>query len=450
MGDLPSPGCDRRPCRAAVVALVLPGVLAGCALSPFRHLEAVPSSVEPLGAGELNCTRASDDVEDAAADGLFVAVALGGGGSRAAVFDGEVLCRLHELGVMERVDFVSGISMGSLAGAYYCASREEEDALEGDLLWRRDVVEDLMRRGVWFDYFASYVTNPWNLFRYYGTGHHRSYQMRSVLDGAFFHGKTLAELNPRRPRLLVTATTLETGAVFTFTDRQLAARGIRANGLLIADAVQASASFPGLFHPYVLPRYVEGESGPEIESYVHLVDGGVYDNLGVAPLLRIYREHRDSFPRGGVIVVADASMPVEVKEALALQADARGITDYVLDFGTMVQSLAIMFEVDRLGLMRALREDTWHLGLGLVHLHYTTGLLSSDRNLHDELPNVLDLDAPVPTNVRFGEKADLVAPTSLGISDEHARATREAARRVVEFHLAELISIASGDGLPGD
>ena len=421
----------------------------GCAFSPLRQMESVPRTVQPLAHADHNRTRASEDVEEAARDGVFVGVALSGGGSRAAVFGGEVLSRLHELGVMGHVDYVSGISSGSLAGAYYCVSHDPEEAQPGDLVWRRDLVEDLMRRGVWLDYFTRYVVNPLNLIRYYGTGLNRSYQMRAVLDQKFFRDKTLADLNPRRPRLLVTATALETGAVFTFTDRQLEERGIRSDALRVADAVQASSSFPGLFHPYVLPDLRDPRRASGSDRFVHLVDGGVYDNLGVVPLLRIYQEHRDRFPRGGILIVADASLPVEVKTRLGLHADSRKPTDYVIDFGSMRKSLEIMFEVDRLGLMRALREDTWHLGLRLVHLHYTTGVLSDQRDLHDDLPNILDLDKAVPTNVDFDGKKHLVAPTSLSISDLHARATREAARRVVEFNRGVLEAVARDPGASG-
>lgn len=414
----------------------------GCALNPFRQIESIPVSVRPLAKEQTNETRASDSVQEAAADGYFVGVALSGGGSRAAVFGGEVLTRLDELGVMKRVDFVSGISSGSLAAAYYCASRDPEDARPGDLVWRRDTVEDLMRRGVWFDYFSRYVFNPLNLVRYYGTGLNRSYQMRTVIDQKFLHNKTFSDLNPKRPRLLMTATTLESGAIFTFTDRQLAERGIQSGVLKLADAVQASSSFPGLFHPYVLPDYSSVSKGAKTPNFVHLVDGGVYDNLGVAPLLKIFQENRHNFPKGGVIIVADASLPVEVKARLAMQADSRRMTDFFIDVGAMRKSLDIMFEVDRLGLIRTLREDSLHLGLKVIHLHYTTGMLSDELNLHDELPNILDLDKPVPTNVDFKKKRHLIAPTSLGISMERAQASREAARKVIDFNLEDIRRLA--------
>lgn len=99
-------------------------------------------------------------------------------------------------------------------------------------------------------------------------------------------------------------------------------------------------------------------------------------------------------------------------------------------------------EVDRLGLIRTLREDSLHLGLKVIHLHYTTGVLSDDLNLHDELPNILDLDKPVPTNVDFKKKRHLIAPNSLGISMERAQASREAARKVIDFNLEDIRRLA--------
>jgi hypothetical protein len=295
---------------------------------------------------------------------------------------------------------------------------------------------------VWLEYFTRYL-NPVNLVRYYGTGLNRSYQMRRVIDQRFFVDKKFTDLNPKRPRLLVSATVLETGGIFTFTDRQMIALGIRPDSLHISDAVQASSSFPGLFHPYVLPRYELANDRPTVKQHLHLVDGGVYDNLGVAPLLMIYQTNRSRFPRGGTIIVADASLPVAIKHELAAQADIRGVTDYVVDLGAIRKSIEIMFEVDRLGLMRALREDADDLNLKIIHLHYTTGVLSTERDLYDELPNILTLDVPAPTNVEFGSNRRMVAPTALRISERHARATREAARRVVQFNLTGLKALAN-------
>src|SRR5436190_9970747 len=60
-------------------------------------------------------------------DGWFVGLAISGGGSRSAVFSAAVMFELQRLGLLERVDYVSSVSGGSLTAAYYCSS--------GDDLW---------------------------------------------------------------------------------------------------------------------------------------------------------------------------------------------------------------------------------------------------------------------------------------------------------------------------
>jgi hypothetical protein len=47
--------------RMLVSAAFLLGV-AGCSVSPLRHLEGIPASVHRLAPGQENRTRASDDV----------------------------------------------------------------------------------------------------------------------------------------------------------------------------------------------------------------------------------------------------------------------------------------------------------------------------------------------------------------------------------------------------
>ena len=68
----------------------------------------------------------------------------------------------------------------------------------------------------------------------------------------------------------------------------------------------------------------------------------------------------------------------------------------------------------------------------------TTGVGSDNLDLHNELPNILDFDKPVPTNVDLKRKPQLIAPTSMGISMEHARASRDAARKVIDFDLEKI------------
>ena len=49
-------------------------------------------------------------------------MALSGGGSRSANFAAACMFQLERFGLLQRVDYISSVSGGSLAGAYYCVS----------------------------------------------------------------------------------------------------------------------------------------------------------------------------------------------------------------------------------------------------------------------------------------------------------------------------------------
>ena len=53
-------------------------------------------------------------------------LALSGGGYRATAFHLGTLRKLHELGILKKIDVMSTISGGSITGAYYC-SQEWKD-----------------------------------------------------------------------------------------------------------------------------------------------------------------------------------------------------------------------------------------------------------------------------------------------------------------------------------
>ena len=52
-------------------------------------------------------------------DGMFVGLALSGGGSRAATFSSAVMLELKKRGILQHVDFISSVSGGSLPAASY-------------------------------------------------------------------------------------------------------------------------------------------------------------------------------------------------------------------------------------------------------------------------------------------------------------------------------------------
>lgn len=59
-----------------------------------------------------------------------IALALSGGGFRAAIFHLGVIRRLEELGIMKDVDVISSVSGGSIIAAYYVCEMETRLRLE--------------------------------------------------------------------------------------------------------------------------------------------------------------------------------------------------------------------------------------------------------------------------------------------------------------------------------
>jgi hypothetical protein len=62
----------------------------------------------------------------------MIGVAVSGGGSRASVYGAAGLEALWEHGLLERIDYISSVSGGSIAAEYYVKSRleDEEEANE--------------------------------------------------------------------------------------------------------------------------------------------------------------------------------------------------------------------------------------------------------------------------------------------------------------------------------
>jgi NTE family protein len=110
--------------------------------------------------------------------------------------------------------------------------------------------------------------------------------LRRTFDDLLFKKKTLGNLPPNRPKLIAVAAELRTGSAFYFTARDAGTYRlgpIDATRIRVAQAVAASAAYPLL-----LPALDESitcckPDGSLRVERVTLTDGGVYDNLGLAP-----------------------------------------------------------------------------------------------------------------------------------------------------------------------
>lgn len=309
-----------RPCLSPLSRLVglwlATLLLAGC--STIRPWQNPPSAhPSPAMAAAPSADRS-----------IVAAVTLSGGGTRAAAFGLGVLRELkatsfqwqgRDTTVLDEVSFISGVSGGSVLAAYYAAfgdetfTRFEPEFLQIDL--QRRLLRDALTPGS-----LNRLSSPW-----FG----RSHLLAESLDG-LYRGRTLGDLarRPGAPELLVTATDLRYGHAFEFAPDTLARLCTDWREVPLSFAVAASASVPLLLSPMTLHNHAGQCASPPSPvvpedadfrtqllaaasaSYgnavqrpnIHLVDGGIADNLGVRALL-------DRFVAGGSIRASFASAP---------------------------------------------------------------------------------------------------------------------------------------------
>lgn len=226
-----------------------------------------------------------------------IGLALSGGGFRAAAFHLGVFRKLDALGLLDKIDLISCVSGGSIAGAALAAGWNDRkaalDKLDDYLRTRSIAVASVI--GGLLDPFAS-----------------RTDKLAESYDRDLFDKKTLGDLD-NGPRLYLNTTSLATGNLFFFATGEK--RGAEmgdyelgdaqsATGFSVARAVAASSSFPPVFPPL---RLEESEFSPtKLVEYVTLTDGGVYDNLGINPFLLMKRNQLDYG------IVSDAGSPFAI------------------------------------------------------------------------------------------------------------------------------------------
>jgi len=249
----------------------------------------------------------------------LVILAFSGGGTRAAAFSYgvlELLRRTQVVGpsgkgrLLDAVDIITGVSGGSFTALAY--------GLYGDKLFddyeprflKRDVQGELVARAL----------NPANWGQLASTGWGRSELAAQLYDEILFNHATFADLDRGSgPMILASATDIATGGRFVFSQSTFDALCSDLDAVPLSRAAAASSAVPVVLSPvtinnyggtcnYSLPawaqQFVKSDDPPrpaaraireikELEPYfdgrqrpyVHLVDGGVSDNVGMRGVL---------------------------------------------------------------------------------------------------------------------------------------------------------------------
>ena len=303
-------------CRHVATFLLITLLGACASLTVTDTVALPPASLAPensdrisTGGYRLAALHAPDYAPD-----LMVMVAMSGGGKRSASFGYGALKGMRDVMVplavgpqplLHQVSAIAGVSGGSFPAAYYGLYREATfGKFEEDFLYQDT------ESYIWGIYLL-----PWNWTWLSDPLVGTNDFMERVYDRTMFHGATFRDLAQRgRPIIGIGATDLAYGTPVLFTQETFDLICSDLESFPVARAVAASNGFPGLFSPITLtnhaadcggrkPGWLRGISDadrhdplsrPGVEAtmteryldpkrtrYLHLIDGGVADNLAL-------------------------------------------------------------------------------------------------------------------------------------------------------------------------
>jgi NTE family protein len=286
----------------------------GCATRPINPPIAHP---DPSSGYRLEVRQARPDTRN---NETLVILAFSGGGTRAASFSYGVLEFLRRtiiaddqgrrVRLLDSVDLITGVSGGSFTALAYGLHGEKLfDDYETRFL-KRDVQGALTRM----------TMNPANWPKIWSTGVGRSELAANYYDEILFNHATFGDLDRGDgPMIVASATDLTSGSRFVFTQSLFDVLCSDLGAVKLSRAAAASSAVPVVLSPVTFDNY-GGTCGmqpppwavPFLESadpprpaaravrslrsamrfadrtnrpYLHLVDGGVADNLGMRAVL---------------------------------------------------------------------------------------------------------------------------------------------------------------------
>lgn len=300
----------------------------------------------------------------------LVIVTFSGGGSRAVSLGYGVLEQFQQATVrptergdtlLQNIDVVYGVSGGSVLAAYLALEGQETIPKFKEFFLKKDFQKKVINE----------VFSLSNVPRLTSPQFGRSDLLQEQLNLALYHGKTFADLARKRkgPFAVINATDMTAGQKVSFTQDFFDWLCVDLNDIEIARAVAASSAVPLIFSPITLNNHagfchaeskkaflMQTQPGNRLllnnfnamqkrlaryqdsveQPYLHLVDGGLTDNLGLASLLdmsnllsvrKLYAELKKSALRHVVVVSVNAQN--ERTSHIDKSADVPGVREVV-------------------------------------------------------------------------------------------------------------------------
>ena len=284
-------------------------------------------------------------------DDMLMIVVFSGGGTRAAALGYGVLEELNQQrlphrqqSLLEEIDLVYGVSGGSVLAVYFALhGKETIPSFE-----RRFLKQNFQRQMI------KQIFSAANLPRLTSPEFGRGDLLQEQFENTLFKNATFGDLEKHRkgPFAVISATDMAMGSRFDFTQERFDSMCLNLSDLRLARAVAASSAVPLVFSPitlnnhggncgYQLPEPVQAalqqaqsdaalsnlnrrEIGDTLarqyhnskqRPYIHLLDGGLTDNLGLRNILEttemlsnhlLYQRVRDERVRKIVIINVNA------------------------------------------------------------------------------------------------------------------------------------------------
>lgn len=384
-------------------------------------------------------------ISQAKSDDLFLILSFSGGGIRAAALSYGVLEALDQIEIpapqsiselqaapvrhtlLDEVDLITGVSGGSFTAAYYG-------------LYGKDALKDFREKVLLKDLQVGLIRtaiNPVNWVRLWSPHFGRSDIAQEYYDSIIFHGATLGDLaSGKGPAVNILATDANDGIIFPFLPSQFSLICSDFEQFPLARAIAASAAFPGALSPISLKNYA-GECNykqppwmtnalakpdptsriyykalmtktyldPETKPYIHLIDGGVSDNLGVRSIIEsiaamggIQEIMKKENIKGGhrlVFIIVDAQTQERKKWSLIGEIPGIGA---ILDASSTIMVNKYNFET--IDLLRRYSEE-WtkelknagkkDVEIYIIHVCFDSLPDKEEREYYQSIPTVLTL-----------------------------------------------------------
>lgn len=247
-------------------------------------------------------------------DSLFIVASFSGGGARASALSYGVLQELARTPIVwegrqerlvDELNIINAVSGGSFTAVYY--------ALYGDRIFQ-DFETHFLRKDWETELRSRIFRSPSNWLRLWSPYFGRAHIFAELLDEALFSGHTFGDLlaKRRRPIINLHASDMASLSRFEFNQRQFNIICSDLSQLPLSVAAASTSALPLLLSPISIKNYA-GECGfqpparlveerptawgrqraRELRSYldakkrpyIHLLDGGLSDNIGMRTVL---------------------------------------------------------------------------------------------------------------------------------------------------------------------